>query len=90
MSWLDGITNSLEFEQALGVGDRQGSLYAAVHGVAKSWTWLINWTELNHLWKAKENEHKCVFDYGIYNFSGKLPKEQVIMVNELANNQLND
>ena len=27
MSWLDGITNSMfEFEQAPGVGDRQGSL----------------------------------------------------------------
>ena len=37
--WLDGH----EFEQAPGVGDGQGSL-AAVHGVAKSWTWLSNWT----------------------------------------------
>ena len=27
-----------EFEQALGVGDGQGSLVAAVHGVEKSWT----------------------------------------------------
>ena len=27
-----------EFEQALGVGDGQGSLRAVVHGVAKSWT----------------------------------------------------
>ena len=27
-----------EFEQAPGIGDRQGSLVAAVHGVAKSWT----------------------------------------------------
>ena len=27
-----------EFEQALGVGDEQGSLCAAVHGVAKSRT----------------------------------------------------
>ena len=22
---------------------------AAIHGVAKSWTWLSDWTELNHL-----------------------------------------
>ena len=30
--------NGHEFEQALGVGDGQGSLAAAVHGVTKSWT----------------------------------------------------
>ena len=36
-----------EFDQALGVGDGQGSLVLhAVHGVAKSWT-LSNWTGLN-------------------------------------------
>ena len=39
--WLNGH----EFEQALGVGDEQGSLHAAVHGVAKSQTWLNDWTE---------------------------------------------
>ena len=32
--WLDGH----EFEQGPGIGDGQGSLHAAVHGVAKSWT----------------------------------------------------
>ena len=26
MRWLDGISNSMEFEQALGIGDGQGSL----------------------------------------------------------------
>ena len=31
-----------EFEQALGVGDGQGSWRAAVHGVAKSGTQLSN------------------------------------------------
>ena len=31
-----------EFEQALGFGDGQGSLYAAVHGVTTSWTQLSN------------------------------------------------
>ena len=34
-------------EQALRVGDRQGSLHAEVHRVVKSWTWLSNWTEMN-------------------------------------------
>ena len=34
------------FEQALGVGDGQGSL-ACCHGVAKSWTRLSDRTEVN-------------------------------------------
>ena len=38
MRWLDGITDLMDiFEQALGVGDGQGSL-AAFHGVTKNWT----------------------------------------------------
>ena len=39
---LDGC----ESEQAPGVGDGQGSLAAAVHGVTKSWTRMSNSTEL--------------------------------------------
>ena len=46
--WLNGH----EFEQAPGVGDGQGSLGTAIHGVAKNWTRLSNWTELN--WCGKK------------------------------------
>ena len=37
--------NGHEFEQALGVGDGQGGLVSAVHGIIKSRTWLSEWTE---------------------------------------------
>ena len=43
--WLEHQQlNGREFEQAPGDGDGQGAWGAAVHGVTKSWTQLIEWT----------------------------------------------
>ena len=58
MRWLDGITDSMDVSlselQEL-VMDRE-AWRGAIHGVAKSWTRLSDWTELNFLRGEKGNQ----------------------------------
>ena len=57
--------NGREFEETLGNSEGQGTQHAAVPGVAKSWTWLSDWTATTKLWI------QCHLEFNYLDFKNK-------------------
>ena len=62
MRWLDGIIGLIDmsFSQLWKLVMDLEARGDAVHGVAKSWRWLMDWTELNYQ-NVNVSDKRCLF-----------------------------
>ena len=67
MRWLDSITNSmnLNLSQLQETVENRGAWRAAVHGVAKSWTWLSNWITTIIILRSSQVEEMSMARHGV-------------------------
>ena len=86
MRWLDGITNSIDMSLSKlwkSVIDREAQ-YAAVHGAAKSWTWLSNWIELPDLKLCPTLHHPIICSTPGFPVPHHLPEFSQVLSIELV------